>query len=392
MWRKKIIRMSVKVYIFGAGKCGKELLKELRNFKSVEVLAFVDNNVHKQGGKIDGIECISADEVSKRGGTDDVILVSPIHHEEIVRQLRQMNFTKIFCVGEWLQEWVQKQKYNRPAVFEETDFENACPFNHYESPYADILDIHRHDEELFDPNQEVKEIDFNVLRQLELARIMKDICLPEWSNKKNERYRYYYDNDYFMKGSADVLYYMMRIAEPKRIIEVGSGFSTAAMLDINENYFNNAIKIISIEPRPDRLKQLIKSADNIEVYKRNLQDISTDFFDILEENDILFIDSSHVSKMNSDVNYLLFEILPCLNKGVYIHFHDIFYPFIYPRQWVYEGRAYNEMYLLRAFLMNNNKYSIQFFGEMLNHKYKEELCDKLLGNSGGSIWIQKMFK
>lgn len=105
----------------------------------------------------------------------------------------------------------------------------------------------------------------------------------------------------------------------------------------------------------------------------------------LEENDILFIDSSHVSKIGSDVNHIFFEILPRLKRGVYIHFHDIFYPFIYPKEWVYTGILFSEMYILRAFLMNNKEYSIQLFGDMLSQKHSE----KLRGCGEGSLWIRK---
>ncbi len=102
----------------------------------------------------------------------------------------------------------------------------------------------------------------------------------------------------------------------------------------------------------------------------------------------MFIDSSHVSKIGSDVNYILFEILPRLNNGVYIHFHDMFFPFIYPRDWVYNGNAYNELYLLRAFLMNNKDYSVQLFGDMLQ-KQHVKVNKKLDGCGVGSLWLKK---
>lgn len=113
-------------------------------------------------------------------------------------------------------------------------------------------------------------------------------------------------------------------------------------------------------------------------------------FEKLEENDILFIDSSHVSKMDSDVNFLFFEILPRLKSGVYIHFHDVFYPFIYPKEWIYEGRAYNEMYILRAFLMNNAQYKIQLFGHMLEYQCMDKIPKHLKGCGSGSLWIKKI--
>lgn len=376
----------ISVYIFGAGQYGKEVLKQLNNLEGIVVVAFIDNNPVCQNKKINGIECISVDEAVKRGAQNETVLVSPIQNSEIVRQLESLNFKRVLCVSEWIKS---VQKY-LPVTLEESDYIHAQPFNCFDSPYPDIVEIHKREQEIFDRSKEVLEIDFNVDRQLELAEKMASISLPEWSAKKKENgYRYYYDNSYFCKGSADILYYMMRIVKPQKIIEVGSGFSTAVMLDTNENYFNNSIKLVSIEPRAQRLKSLLKLEDNLQIYEKDLQEIPVSYFETLEENDILFIDSSHVSKIDSDVNYLFFEILPRLKKGVYIHFHDIFYPFVYLKHWIYEGRAYNEMYVLRAFLMNNNRYSIQFFGEMLESCYKEKMCAKLIGNCSGSIWIRK---
>ena len=114
-------------------------------------------------------------------------------------------------------------------------------------------------------------------------------------------------------------------------------------------------------------------------------------FDELAENDILFIDSTHVSKTGSDVNYILFEILPRLKPGVFIHFHDVFYPFEYPREWVFGGFNWNENYLLHAFLMYNETFEIKIFADYLHVHHKEifkemPLCYK---NTGGNLWLQK---
>jgi hypothetical protein len=127
--------------------------------------------------------------------------------------------------------------------------------------------------------------------------------------------------------------------------------------------------------------------------KKRLQDIDLDIFNKLSDGDILLIDSTHVSKIFSDVNLLLFEILPSLSKGVYIHFHDIFFPFEYPKSWMIEGRAWNEAYILRAFLQYNNCFSIEFFTSYLDFLYRDVLIEKLplmKRSIGGSIWIKKL--
>ena len=107
---------------------------------------------------------------------------------------------------------------------------------------------------------------------------------------------------------------------------------------------------------------------------------------------ILFIDSTHVSKIGSDVNSLLFDILPKLNRGVYVHFHDVFYPFEYPQEWVYQGLAWNEAYILRAFLQHNDAFKIVFFNTYLELFYREKFENSMplcLKNPGGSIWLTK---
>lgn len=374
-----------KAFIFGAGKRGEDLLILLNQLEILDVVAFIDNDYEKQKSEINGKKCISLNEAILAGGQNELIIVSSINYEEIEQLLEKYNFKNIFCWSKML----PNPLYCIPTVTHLSDYKKVSPFNHYESPYPNIVEIHKKEKELFDKNKEVLDIDFNTVGQLELLKKMEKLDLLQWSIERTEKYRYYYANNWFGKGSADALCYMIQFLKPKNIIEVGSGYSTAAMLDTNENFFDNKIKIISIEPHAERLRTLLKSTDNLDIMETELQEISINLFDRLEENDILFIDSSHVSRLGSDVNYIFFEILPRLRKGVYIHFHDMRYPFIYPSKWVYEGRAYNEMYLMRAFLMNNKEYSVQLFGSLLEEKYNKKIADKLRGIGSNSLWIKK---
>ncbi len=123
-----------------------------------------------------------------------------------------------------------------------------------------------------------------------------------------------------------------------------------------------------------------------------MQDVALSTFDELEAGDLLFIDSSHVSKIGSDVNFLFFEVLPRLKAGVYIHVHDIFWPFEYPHSWIVEGRAWNEAYLLRALLCGNDGFEIVFWNSWAGHALRELLsknCPLFTRNSGGSIYLRK---
>ena len=187
---------------------------------------------------------------------------------------------------------------------------------------------------------------------------------------------------------------MMRHFQPKRIVEVGSGYSSAVMLDTNELFFDNNIKLTFVEPYPDRLKGLLKSGDNkfVELLEDNVQNVDLNIFMQLEAGDFFFIDSSHVSKTDSDLNHLLFIVLPVLKPGVMIHFHDIFYPFEYPAAWVLAGRNWNEDYLLRSFLMYNSNFKIEFFADFLHKHYANCFTELplLYKNSGACMWIKKM--
>jgi hypothetical protein len=122
-------------------------------------------------------------------------------------------------------------------------------------------------------------------------------------------------------------------------------------------------------------------------------DIGPQVFTQLEENDILFIDSSHVSKIGSDVNYILFNVLPKLNPGVIVHFHDILWPFEYPQEWINQGWAWNEAYMLRAFLQFNTKFQVSLFNSYVGHTFNDYLADNMplmLEDTGGSIWLKKV--
>jgi DNA replicative helicase MCM subunit Mcm2 (Cdc46/Mcm family) len=224
-----------------------------------------------------------------------------------------------------------------------------------------------------------------------------------FADNKQDGLRYYYNNDMYGCSDAICLYCMLRYLKPEKIIEIGSGFSSAVTLDTNELFLRNAIKCTFIEPYPERLLSLLKENDKkcVKIFEKRLQEIPLELFKELSENDILFIDSTHVSKFDSDVNYILSTILPVLAEGVYIHFHDIFSPFEYPGSWLLAGRAWNEAYMLRAFLEYNNSFKIALFNTYLQTLYKEELLHRfpLLYNSridvgheniGASIWIKKI--
>jgi len=270
------------------------------------------------------------------------------------------------------------------------------PPGHYYSPIPSVAEIKQNEGKIFgNIPTEIQGIDIRKKEQLALLKIFKRFYdeLPFSANKK-DNLRFYYDNPAYSYSDAIFLYCMIRYAKPKKVIEVGSGYSSCVTLDANELYFDDCIKTTFIEPYPNLFYSLIKEHDKsrIVVIPSKLQDVDLSMFANLQENDILFIDSTHISKINSDVNVIFFEIFPILKSGVFIHFHDVFYPFEYPKQWIYENRAWNELYLLRAFLQYNSAFRIVIFNTFLEHFFAEYFKENMplcMMNPGGSIWIQK---
>lgn len=273
--------------------------------------------------------------------------------------------------------------------------EGAFPAGHYYSPIPSREEVLTYIKSRKLPSSELIGIELNAQSQYSLLNeyvlFYKDLPFPE---RQSSELRFYYENDWFSYSDAIFLYCFLRKYAPKRIIEVGSGFSSAVMLDtIDCNFFRNP-EVTFIEPYPDRLVTLLRKGDKqrVTLIDKKIQDVPFDIFSTLEANDLLFIDSSHVVKCGSDLQLLMFEILPHLKPGVFVHFHDVFYPFDYPSEWLNEGRYWNENYFLRAFLSYNSEWRIVFFNTYVHYmfgdliKEKMPLCAK---NSGGSLYIQR---
>lgn len=280
------------------------------------------------------------------------------------------------------------------------------PPGHFYSPIPSLEEIKKDENDIFSKGREyLLGVDLNEEVQLNILDLFSKYYsdLPFQAVKK-DNLRYYFENPYYSYADAIVLYSIMRIVRPKRIIEVGSGFSSAAILDTNDLFFDSSISCTFIDPDSSRLKQLLSETDmrRSAIIEKKIQEVPSETFSELSAGDILFIDSSHVSKTGSDLNRIIFEILPRLQDGVYIHFHDVFYPFEYPKGWVYAGVAWNEAYMLHSFLQYNQVVKICFFTSFIMQEHinkvekimplalKSEKPNITLADApGGSLWLQK---
>lgn len=273
--------------------------------------------------------------------------------------------------------------------------QGAFPAGHYYSPIPSRADVLSYVKSRTPPTSDLPGINLNTNNQREVLdeyiKFYQDLPFPE---KQTTGHRYYYENGWFGYSDAIFLYSFLRKHAPKRIIEIGSGFSSAVMLDTIDGFFSQRPEVTFIEPFPDRLNSLLRDSDRkqVKLIDKKIQDVPPEVLLSLESGDLLFIDSSHVAKCGSDLQFLMFEILPRLQPGVFVHFHDVFYPFEYPSEWLIEGRYWNENYFLRAFLSYNSEWSIYFFNTYVHFmfgdlvKKKMPLCSK---NLGGSLYIQR---
>ncbi len=175
----------------------------------------------------------------------------------------------------------------------------------------------------------------------------------------------YLINGTYMAVDAHVYYALIRVLKPKRIIEVGAGFSTLFAYEaLERGRLLDETELHVVEPFPDAI--VSSGLDSVARVKKNfVQDVDPAYFDQLEAGDILFIDSTHTVKEGGDVLYLYLEILPRLKPGVFVHVHDICLPEPYPPCYLDYGWFWNEQYLLQAYLVNNSKVQIIWPGNYL---------------------------
>ncbi len=213
--------------------------------------------------------------------------------------------------------------------------------------------------------------------------------------------RFEWNNDQFPPADAFAYYGMLRQLKPKKILEIGSGFSTQVAIEAVKK--NEVGTITCIEPYP---RDLLKENTQITLIESILQDVGDDIFSSLDAGDILFIDSSHQVKCQSDVLDIFFRVLDLIKPGVFIHVHDIFFPDDYPEIWLKEnGVFFNEQYFLLAFLKDNLKYRVCHPNAYIVRKKRDFYEAIMLNNhingddsfvnpihgfiKAGSFWIEK---
>lgn len=264
--------------------------------------------------------------------------------------------------------------------------------NHYYEPQFD----NRNPDPDFFEDRNLQGINWNVSGQLEmLKKLSFSEELVNIPQEKPNVLKFYLNNGAFESGDAEYWYQIIRTVKPKRIFEVGSGNSTLMAINaINKNQDEDpSCKCEHICIEPYEMPWLEEAG--VSVVRKKVEEVELSFFSQLQENDILFIDSSHIIRPQGDVLFEYLELLPSLNTGVIVHVHDIFSPKNYLKQWLQdEIRFWNEQYLLEAFLSHNSSWKIVAALNYLHHNHYEKL--KLVApylrpeREPGSFYIQKI--
>jgi hypothetical protein len=258
---------------------------------------------------------------------------------------------------------------------------------HYYSPIPKVRSLRK---QIWSEHSEMLGVDMNERAQLCLLDTIMEYKTEydEFGLHEPNVFNYYVYNGRFGEIDGDVLYSMVRHLKPHRVIEIGSGWSTHVIVhavDRNKEE-GQSCRITAVEPFPVEWLE----RNSIELISKPVQETTLDMYESLEAGDILFIDSSHVAALGTDTCYEFFQILPRLQSGVYIHFHDIFLPYEYPESWLKLLRFWNEQYLLHAFLMNNSDYEVVFAAHWLSRTHKEQCERAFRSRSAQSFWIRKL--
>lgn len=261
---------------------------------------------------------------------------------------------------------------------------HLTPVDHYQ-PIPDTRTL----SSVWEHEKEAAGIDLNIDMQLELLTKrfpqFREECNAFPKDEPPDGAGIYLTNEYFSGADALAYYCMIRTFSPKRIIEVGSGPFTLLALEAAKR--NESRPALWVDPSNS---DSIFHIPGLQV--EPIRDFGVAFCSQLEENDILFIDSSHVSRIGGDVNFLFLEILPKLGPGVLVQVHGIFLPMEYPKQWVDQRRFWNEQYLLQAFLAFNDAWEVLLANNYLGNHFLEEMKETFPNSpwwGGASFWMRR---
>jgi len=275
------------------------------------------------------------------------------------------------------------------------------PLGHYYSPIPDTRQLEREPyRSRVWPKEplETPGIDWRGEAQLDLCKNVFAVQTPLRfpPDSSGDSTQYYTANVIYPALDAYVLQAMLQHLRPRRMIEVGCGYSTLVSAQVNRELLGGQMRLTCIDPYPpDFLVQGVPGMSDLRV--EEIQDTPLELVEELEANDVLFIDTSHVVKTGGDVPWIFNHVIPRLNSGVVVHVHDMFIPGDYPKAWVLEGWGWNEIYIVQSFLSFNAAFEVLFGVHWMTQNHRDALKEafpqladpKTNPGSAASLWIRR---
>jgi predicted O-methyltransferase YrrM len=299
-------------------------------------------------------------------------------------------------VGPSLEDALELLQHTDPRELEARGF-RLEPCDYY-SPINSLVFLEQN-EDLWATALAPRDIDWRLDHQMEVAQevarhVLELADVPKTSPDPGE---YCWNNNFWNNADALVQYGLLRSRKPRRIVEIGCGYSSLmmakALLRNEQESPGHQPEVTMMEPNPRR-EIMSALPHNWTLIETILQRAPLAIFEALDRGDLVFYDGSHCSRVASDVNWFFFEVLPRLKPGILIHVHDIFFPRTYPREWLLDRRqSWNEQYVLQAFLMHNQAYQIEIVNAFLAHFRPNELKELYQGIQpfwGASFWMRKV--
>jgi hypothetical protein len=264
--------------------------------------------------------------------------------------------------------------------------------NHFYWPLNDLAFLRKHARLWLRPTIPA-EVDWNLDSQVSLlskisAYVHELAGVP--MGPPAEPGEFVWDNPSFPRGDASAYHGIIRHLQPRRVVEIGAGWSSLVLRRaLTANVRGCDVTLIDPQPLDHVLGELQPGWTRLHA---PVQLVDLTLFEGMSADDVVFYDGTHCVRTASDVNWVFFEVLPRLAPGVWIHIHDMGWPYDYPPKWVLdEGLSWNEQYFVQAFLVGNQLYSVRLAVSLLWTLRRSEVEALIPWRMpGGSLWIEKL--
>ena len=204
---------------------------------------------------------------------------------------------------------------------------------------------------------------------------------------------FFIHNRSYESVDAETLYAILRHAKPARVVELGSGASSHVIAAARARNARDGLDFEHVIFDPFPFLNPMGAVEGPEVHRLPAEEIKIEQI-ALAAGDILFVDTTHTVKTGGDVTQIVLDIVPRLPSGALVHFHDVFLPFDYPREWVVDQRrAWSEQYLVQAFLAFNREFKVVLPTYAVLQERTDLIVDLIASYDPtvrpGSFWIER---